>query len=69
MVYASFFSGFSGNSLPKRPMTRLMIHKVRIVPPIPQISIVIPNVKLSMHDTSILDRLLSRRRYAKIILL
>ena len=53
-----------GNSLPKRPMTRLMIHKVRIVPPIPQTSIVIPNVTLSMHDTSILVRPFSRRRTA-----
>jgi hypothetical protein len=28
-----------------------MIHRVRIVPPIPQMSIVIPNVKLSIHNT------------------
>ena len=51
IAYSSFFAGFSGNSVPKRPITRLMIHRVSIVPPMPQISIVIPNVKLSIQQT------------------
>jgi hypothetical protein len=38
-----------------------MIQRVRMVPPIPQMSIVIPNVKLFMH-ISIPARPLNRRR-------
>jgi hypothetical protein len=45
MVYPSFFSG---KHFPNSLMMRLMMYRVRIVPPIPQTIIVTPKVKLSM---------------------
>jgi hypothetical protein len=45
MVYPSFFSG---KNFPNSLMMRLMMYRVRIVPPIPQTIIVTPKVKLSM---------------------
>jgi hypothetical protein len=45
MVYPSFFSG---KNFPNSLMIKLMMYRVRIVPPIPQTIIVTPKVKLSM---------------------
>jgi hypothetical protein len=49
MVHPSFFSG---KNFPKSRMMRLMMYRVRIVPPIPQTIIVTPKVKLSIALTS-----------------
>jgi hypothetical protein len=47
MAYSSS-SFLNGKSFPNRVMMRLIMYRVRIVPPIPQTIIVTPKVKLSM---------------------